>query len=168
AALAAYSAEGARMAVTVDDMIEAFLAKKHTVGAALETQAETSFDQTRFVAILLSILAVGLGLGIGFFLSRSIARGVGQVATAARGLAVGDLNQHINLDSSDEIGEMAGSVRDMIAYQQAMARVAHAIARGDLSQNAQPKAPSDQLGTAFQDMIGNLRMLVGQLEDAVL
>ena len=45
------------MAVTVDDMIEAFLAKKHTVGAALETQAETSFDQTRFIVILLSILA---------------------------------------------------------------------------------------------------------------
>ncbi|TMF03530.1 MAG: HAMP domain-containing protein [Chloroflexi bacterium] len=115
-ALAAYSAEGARMAVTVDDMIEAFLAKKHTVGAALETQAETSFDQTRFIAILLSILAVGLGLGIGFFLWRSIARGVGQVATAAKGLAVGDLNQRIPLESDDEIGQMAAAAREMIAW----------------------------------------------------
>ena len=104
------------MAVTVDDMIEAFLAKKHTVGAALETQAETSFDQTRFIAILLSILAVGLGLGIGFFLSRGIARGVGQVATAAKGLAVGDLNQRIPLESDDEIGQMAAPAREMIAW----------------------------------------------------
>jgi PAS domain S-box-containing protein len=167
-ALAAYREGGSRMGTTVDEMIDAFLAKKREVGATLEGQAEASFDLTRHIAILLSIAAAGLGLGIGFFLSRSIARGVGQVATAARGLAVGDLNQHINLDSDDEIGEMAGSVRDMIAYQQEMARVAHAIARGDLSQNVQPKAPSDQLGTAFQDMIGNLRTLVGQLEDAVL
>jgi PAS domain S-box-containing protein len=167
-ALAAYREGGSRMGTTVDEMIDAFLSKKREVGATLEGQAEASFDLTRHIAILLSIAAAGLGLGIGFFLSRNIARGVGQVATAARGLAVGDLNQHITLDSHDEIGEMAGSVRDMIAYQQEMARVAHAIARGDLSQNVQPKAPSDQLGIAFQDMIGNLRALVGQLEDAVL
>src|SRR5919202_409866 len=167
-ALAAYREGGSRMGTTVDEMIDAFLSKKREVGATLEGQAEASFDLTRHIAILLSIAAAGLGLGIGFFLSRNIARGVGQVATAARGLAVGDLNQHITLDSHDEIGEMAGSVRDMIAYQQEMARVAHAIARGDLSQNVQPKAPSDQLGIAFQDMIGNLRALAGQLEDAVL
>lgn len=167
AALAAYHQGGGRMGDTVDEMIDAYLAKKREVGANLEGQTEASFDLTRHIAILLSFAAVGLGLAIGFFLSRNIARGVGQVATAARGLAQGDLNQHIALDSRDEIGQMAGSVRDMIAYQQQMAQVAHAIARGDLSQNVQPKGPADQLGTAFQEMIANLRMLVGQLEDAV-
>jgi PAS domain S-box-containing protein len=167
AAQAAYRDGGGRMGATVDEMIDAFLAKKREVGASLEGQAEASFDLTRHIAILLSIAAAGLGLGIGFFLSRSIARGVGQVATAAKGLAVGDLNQRITLESRDEIGQMAGAVRDMIAYQQEMARVAHAIASGDLSQNVQPKGPSDQLGTAFEHMIGNLRTLVGQLEEAV-
>jgi PAS domain S-box-containing protein len=167
AALSAYRAGGAHVGATVDETIDAFLAKKREVGATLEGEAEVSFDLTRHIAILLSIAAAGLGLAIGFFLSRSIARGVGQVATAAKGLAVGDLNQRITLDSDDEIGEMAGAVRDMISYQQEMARVAHAIARGDLSQNVQAKGSSDQLGTAFQNMIANLRTLVGQLEDAV-
>jgi PAS domain S-box-containing protein len=167
AALAAYSADGARMGANVDSSIDAFLAKKREVGEQLEVQAEASFELTRRIAILLSIASVGLGLGIGFFLSRSIARGVGQVATAAKGLATGDLNQHITLESRDEIGSMAGAVRDMIAYQQDMARVAHAIAQGDLTQNVTPKSPADQLGVAFQHMIGNLRTLVGQLEDAV-
>ena len=79
-ALAAYREGGSRMGTTVDEMIDAFLAKKREVGATLEGQAEASFDLTRHIAILLSIAAAGLGLGIGFFLSRSIARGVGQVA----------------------------------------------------------------------------------------
>ena len=48
--------------------------------------------------------------------SRSIARGVGQVATAAKGLAVGDLNQRIPLESDDEIGQMAAAPREMIAW----------------------------------------------------
>lgn len=167
AALAAYSKDGARMGAVVDDMIEAFLAKKHTVGALLEAAAESSFDRTRLIAMLLSIAAVGMGLGIGFFLSRSIARGVGQVASAAKGLAVGDLNQRITLESGDEIGQMAAAAREMIAYQQEMARVAHTIARGDLTQEVRPKTATDQLGTAFQHMIGNLRTLVWQLEEAV-
>ena len=167
AALDAYRADGARMGANVDSSIDAFLAKKREVGANLEAEAEASFEATRRIAILLSIASVGLGLGIGFFLSRSIARGVGQVATAAKGLATGDLNQHITLRSRDEIGSMAGAVRDMIAYQQDMARVAHAIAQGDLTQNVEPKSPADQLGVAFQHMIGNLRTLVWQLEDAV-
>lgn len=167
AALAAYNADGARMATLVDKSIDAFLNKKHDVGAALQAQAEASFEQTWRLAILLSVVAAGLGLGIGVFLSRSIARGVGEVARAAAGLADGDLDQHIGLESNDEIGAMAAAVREMIAYQQQMARVAHAIARGDLTQDVQPKADTDQLGTAFQHMIDNLRTLVGQLENAV-
>jgi PAS domain S-box-containing protein len=167
AALNAYNVDGARMGANVDQAIDAFLAKKREVGARLESEAEASFDLTRGIAILLSLGAVGLGLGIGFFLSRSIAQGVGQVATAAEGLAVGDLNQRIPLQANDEIGSMAAAVREMIAYQQEMARVAHAISRGDLTQNVQPKGTTDQLGIAFQHMIDNLRTLVGQLEEAV-
>jgi PAS domain S-box-containing protein len=167
AALAAYIKDGPRLAEDVDQRIDAYLGKKHTVGAMLEAQADASFDQTRFIAILLSIVAAGLGLGIGFVLSRNIARGVGEVATAAKGLATGDLNQNVPVRSKDEIGQMAAAVREMIAYQQEMARVADAIARGDLNQSVHPKAATDRLGVAFQHMIENLRTLVGQLEDAV-
>jgi len=166
-ALAAYRADGARLSAQVDAAIDAFLAKKGEVGATLEAQSARSFEGIRTIATLLGVGAVGLGLGIGFFLSRSIGRGVRQVARAAEGLAQGDLNQRITLESRDEIGAMAQAVREMIGYQQEMARVAGAIAAGHLTQNVVPKAASDQLGTAFQHMIGNLRTLVGQLEDAV-
>ena len=168
AALAAYAA-GTRMSAPVDTAIDAFLARKREVGARLESEAEASFDLARRIAVLLAVGSVALGVTIGFslFLTRSIARGVRQVATAAAGLAVGDLNQRITLESRDEIGLMAGAVRKMIAYQQEMARVAHAIASGDLTQNVQPKGSTDELGIAFQHMIGNLRTLVEQLEDAV-
>jgi signal transduction histidine kinase len=47
-----------------------------------------------------------------------------------------------------------------------MARVAHAIARGDLSQDVEPKSEQDVLGTAFRQMSANLRLLVGQKEAA--
>jgi PAS domain S-box-containing protein len=166
-AMHAYGRDGARLGAAVDETIDAFLDKKRLVGASLEAAADQSFALTRGFAILLSFGAAGLGLSIGIFVSRSIAGGVGQVATAAQGLAVGDLDQHIARDSNDEIGQMAAAVRKMIAYQQEMARAAEAIARGDLTHQVEPKAATDQLGMAFRHMTINLRTLVGQLEEAV-
>jgi methyl-accepting chemotaxis protein len=60
-------------------------------------------------------LALLVGLGIALTLARSIARGVGQVATAATGIAEGDLGQRVDVRSADEIGTMADAVRAMIA-----------------------------------------------------
>ena len=105
-----------------------------------------------------------LALLIGFFLSRDIARTAGQVATAAKGLAVGDLNQQITIHSRDELGQMADAVRSMIAYQHEMAEVARAMATGDLTRDVKPKGAHDVLGIAFGRMTANLRTLVSDLQ----
>jgi signal transduction histidine kinase/ActR/RegA family two-component response regulator len=163
----AYQSEGVQRLTALDDAIEAFLSKKREVGVNLAANAEATYDSTRALAIGLSAGATGFGLLIGLFLSGSIARAVGQVARAAKGLAAGDLDQRIEVRSPDEIGDMAEAFREMVTYQQTMARVANAMSQGDLSQDVEPKGAADVLGTSFQRMIANLRALVGQLEDAV-
>ena len=167
AALASYRTQGAQLATNLDQAVDAYLTKKHTVGAALEAAATGSFDYTRNVAIVFSVASAGLGLLLGLLLSGRIASAVGQVARAAQGLARGDLNQRITIRSSDEIGAMATAFREMIGYQQEMARVANAIAVGDLTQDVLPKSDVDVLGIAFGRMTRNLRELVGQLEQAI-
>ena len=166
-ALASYRNEGQLLGREVDVAIDAYLEKKREVGVTIAGAAESTYDSTRRIAIILSGGAVGFGLLLGFFLSRSIARAVRQVAAAAQGLARGRVNQQIQVDSNDELGEMAEAFREMIAYQQEMARVANAMAQGDLSQDVEPKESDDLLGTAFRRMTRNLRTLVGELEDAV-
>ena len=49
----------------------------------------------------------------GFLLARSIARGLRAVATAASGIAAGDLEQEVNVRSQDELGRMVDAFRDM-------------------------------------------------------
>jgi methyl-accepting chemotaxis protein len=105
-----------------------------------------------------------LALLIGFFLLRDIARTASQVATAAKGLAVGDLNQKITVHSGDELGQMADGFRSMIAYQHEMADVASAMAMGDLTQNVAPKGTHDVLGIAFEHMAAKLRAFVSDLQ----
>ena len=167
AALAAYDSEGVRLTTNIDTAIDSFLARKGEVGQELAARSQDSYAMTRQVAIALSAASALLALLVGWMLSRRIARGVSQVATAAQGLAVGDIDQQIEVRSNDEVGQMAAAFRDMVVYQQEMARVADAMAKGDLSQEVQPKSSRDVLGSAFQRMTRNLRMLVNQLEDAV-
>ena len=167
AALTSYQTVGARLARDLDDSIDAAIAKKREVARTLEAAALSTYDETRAFAIGLSLGAVGLAFLIGFFVSRNIANAVRQVAAAAKGLARGNLEQTIRVASSDEVGDMAAAFQEMIQYQQEMARVANAIAQGDLSQEVEPNGPEDVLGTAFQGMGRNLRALVGQLEEAV-
>jgi signal transduction histidine kinase/DNA-binding response OmpR family regulator len=166
-ALVSYRSEGQALGREVDAAIDAYLAKKREVGVTIAGAAESTYDSTRRIAILLSVGAAGFGLLVGFFLSRSIARAARQVAAAAKGLARGRLNQQIQVNSRDEMGEMAEAFREMISYQQEMARVANAMSQGDLSQEVEPKEDDDLLGNAFHRMTRNLRTLVGELEDAV-
>jgi PAS domain S-box-containing protein len=167
AALAAYETEGVRLTAAVDDAIGQFLDTKGQVGGSLEAAAEATNESTRGLALWLAIAASGLGLLIGFMLSRSIAGAAEQVAVAARGLARGELDQTIAVRSRDELGQMGQAFREMIAYQKTMAAAADAIARGDLTRDLDPKSPRDLLGTAFRRMRANLSTLVGDLQDAV-
>ncbi|MHB8990680.1 MAG: methyl-accepting chemotaxis protein [Chloroflexota bacterium] len=117
--------------------------------------------------MVLSILglAVLIGLGLGWVISRVIANGVVAMTRAAQGLAQGDLEQEVSLrvKSGDEIGQMAAAFTGMIEYLRGMAAVAEAVSRGDLAQSVTPQSDRDALGVAFQRMIANLREMVAKV-----
>jgi PAS domain S-box-containing protein len=165
AARLSYETEGAALARQLDDAVGAFLSRKRDAAAQIAASHEAAYDSTRRVSIAASIGAAAFALLVGLVLSSTVARVARQVTQAARGLAMGDLNQQIPVRSRDELGQMAAAVDEAIAYQQHMAHVANAIAARDLSRDVQPKSADDVLGTAFQRMTANLRVLVGQLQE---
>ncbi len=141
------------------------LAEMNAQGARLaDEEIRTTYSQSQAITIPLLIVALVVGAAIGLLLSRGIADAAIQMASAARGLAQGDLRQRIDLQSTDELGQTATAFRAMIAYQTEMASVAEAIARGDLSRDVAPQSSEDVLGVAFQRMIGSLRRMAGAAE----
>ena len=98
--------------------------------------------------------------------ARGIASGVGQMLRAARGLAQGDIEQHVAVRSRDEIGAMAVAFEEMIAYNREMAGAAGEIAAGDLTITVTPKGDRDALGMAFAEMVTNLRELVSEVDES--
>ena len=164
---AAYDTDGAQLDSAIDDAIQSFLQAKREAGGELEQAAALKYAEARQLAIALSLGAVALALGVGWFMAQRVAGAARQVATAAEGLSRGELNQGIEVHSNDELGQMAASFRGMIAHQQRMAEIANAIARGDLTQEIEPTSDADVLGNAFRQMSGNLRLLVENLRHSL-
>ena len=149
-------------------VLDGLIGVQTRVGAEMNQQVTSTADTS--IKLLLGMIAAALlaGAGIAYFLSGGISRGVSEAGRAARGLAEGDLEQTMDIRSKDELGAMAASFREMIVYQQEMAGLAGAIARGDLTQSIEPKSERDQLGTAFHEMIRSLRDLVGQVQTSAI
>ena len=118
------------------------------------------------VCSLGTLLALALGIGVAYFTANSIVRPLHRLIEAAREIGEsGDLDQKLDIESRDEIGELAGTFEKMVSYLKEMAGVSEAIAQGDLTVKVQPRSDRDTLANAFQQMEDNLRALVRQVRD---
>lgn len=123
----------------------------------------STFRQSRTRTLLLLAAAILIGTLTAFFITRGITRGVRQVLVAVDGIAVGDVDQHIDVKSRDEVGEMARAAQRMTEYLNGMAGTAERIAAGDLSVKVTPQSERDKLGNACASMVANLRELIGKV-----
>ncbi|MCB0165163.1 MAG: HAMP domain-containing protein [Anaerolineae bacterium] len=121
--------------------------------------------QSRIILSIIMGVAVVLVTVIALFLVRTIARTVNIVTSAAVGIAEGDLEQWVEVDSHDELGRMAAAFQQMIAHLKYMASATDRLAQGDLTADIEPKSERDVLGNALARMITHLRQLVGQMTE---
>jgi|GEM_PF-1373114 len=139
------------------DIIDPILNGIYNETAEAQRNAKSSLDSTLNASIVI-VLALGavsaaIGLVIAFFLARYFASIVLKLADAAKSLATGNLEQNIEIDSGDEMGDMAHAFRSMIDYMKEMADAARSLARGDVGVHINAKSADDVLGYAFNDMI---------------
>jgi methyl-accepting chemotaxis protein len=105
------------------------------------------------------VLALGLAIALYAFASLYllVTRSLREIAEAAAGLAEGDVDQQIQVDSRDEIGQVGRAFQDMVAYLAEMAAAATRIAQGDVSVDVEARSEHDELATAFEAMVASLR-----------
>jgi methyl-accepting chemotaxis protein len=114
------------------------------------------------------VLALGLLLALYAFgaLYLLVTRSLRQIAAAAEGLAEGDVDQQLDVDSRDEVGQVATAFRSTISYLKDAAGAAERIADGDLTVDVQPRSERDALGTSFAVMTTKLRTLLGEVSNS--
>ena len=138
-----------------------------------KSREETSrtADRASLISFIFTIggtLVAGIA---GFFVAISTAKSITQplthLITVAREIGdSGDLDQNIDIHRNDEIGALATTFNNMVAYLKEMASVSMAVAEGDLTVEVVPRSKRDTLGNAFLRMSHGLQELVRTTRDS--
>src|SRR5580700_9809321 len=155
-----------------------WLTKSSTVLDQTNTQITKSLDETSSSAQRASTFSTGLttggtliavlvGLCVAFYTAKSITEPLTHLITVAREIGdSGDLDQNIDIHRNDEIGALATTFNNMVAYLKEMAGVSAAVAEGDLAIEVVPRSKRDTLGNAFVRMQHGLQDLVRTTRDS--
>jgi methyl-accepting chemotaxis protein len=114
-----------------------------------------------------TFLALVWGFVVAFYTAKSITEPLTHLITVAREIGdSGDLDQNIDIHRNDEIGALATTFNNMVAYLKEMAGVSAAVAEGDLAIEVVPRSKRDTLGNAFVRMQHGLQDLVRTTRDS--
>lgn len=147
---AAYFAQAVPLLEQIEGGLTESIRANSEYAKTLDAQIDAAHESAINIMIIALVLAFLIGGSLSFYLSTRISNSVKQVAVATDGLSRGELDQTIDINSKDELGDMANSLRKMIVYQNNMASIAEAIARGELAEGVQPQSSRDVFGNAFQ------------------
>jgi len=149
--------------------------------------AETIASRALITVIVALILSVALSILVARYVSSGIVRSLQALKAVTARLSEGDLSlettpqnllRHqdektisaglgeIDLDSKDEIGDLARSFSSMVSYLKEMAEISESIAGGDLSRRVEPRSSRDALGRAFSRMTDGLSILVRKVRES--
>ena len=134
-------------------------------------ETSKSVDRASTVGFIVStlgtLLAIFLGGFVAFYTAKSISQPLTHLITVAREIGdSGDLDQNIDIHRNDEIGALATTFNNMVAYLKEMAGVSMAVAEGDLTVEVVPRSKRDTLGNAFLRMSHGLQELVRTTRDS--
>lgn len=83
------------------------------LGVDLPVEFLDVFNDFRRMTILLTAVAIGLTILVGFFFARSLSRPIGELVRSAEKMERGEMGEPVAVDSRDEIGYLGDAMENM-------------------------------------------------------
>jgi methyl-accepting chemotaxis protein len=145
---------------SLEGNLEAILASEREQMSAAAASNSASYAMTRLWTLVVSGATILIALAAAILIATGISRGLKKIALVADGVAIGDLNQNVEIKSNDEIKDLVDTINVMTANLRNTAGLADRIAQGDLSVSPQRLSDKDTLGISLENMVVNLRNTV--------
>lgn len=159
-----------RAQAKLDELLEVGTGTTDALRAELNgaiDDTESGVEGASRATVIVSVAVIGLTLLVVLWNAIAILPPLRAVTRTARRLAVGDVSSKIETRATGgEFGVLVEAFTDVSEYVGRAAEVAESLATGDLTQHLEAKGDSDQLGIAVQDMVGNLRQIMRDLDGA--
>ncbi len=123
-------------------------------GILMERSGAESFAMSKrstMIIIIAGIIALLSGIGIAFWVTRSITRPIGNAVTAANALAAGDLTYRIESTAKDETGILLTAMKNMTEKLLQIIEDVHQAADNVASGSEELSASSEQMSQGVND-----------------
>jgi methyl-accepting chemotaxis protein len=127
-------------------------------------EASATYVTTRTVLLSVAIAALIIAAAAAAWVMVSISSGLKKIGAMAQAVSIGDLDQHIEIKTNDEIRDVVNTVNIMTENLRNTAGMANQIAGGDLMVQPKPLSDKDVLGKSLASMVERLR---GVVSDAI-
>jgi methyl-accepting chemotaxis protein len=134
------------------------------ISVAPTSEILASAHSLRNTLILIAVILVLAVAGILAFVTTKLVKPAERLRDAAQQISTGDLDVEIDNESADEIGQVADSFREIVAYLSDLAAVADQIAAGHLNVQVEPRSEQDRLGIAISRMRAQIEQLLRQIQ----
>jgi len=145
----------------IDAAIKALLDVQDASLRAADDETNQLYASVSTLTIAVSVLAVIIAIGAALWIAIGINNGLKRIKLAIDAVAIGDLDQRVEVKSNDEIKDLVTTVNSMTENLRASAAIAEKIAGGDLTVSPKPLSDKDTLGLALQLMVVKLRDVIG-------
>jgi len=173
--LADYKTQKSQISDNINQQIETIEEQITEIDRLADEEAMTEVslaEKTEKISNTLIIVSIIFGTILAIFIAliitRSIVKPINKIRDEAKEIAnTGDLTKRATVTSSDEVGEMALALNDMLDNTagpvKALSEIAETISKGDLRVNVDVQAKGDivKLVTAMKMMVDSLKEFVG-------
>ncbi len=135
-----------------------------TISNDFQQDNDKNIRNVLIVVIVTALAAIALASLAAFLIGKKISKPIVALTAVSEKLAMGDTNVDIAVTTNDEVGVLSyafGKIVDNIKLQSENAR---RISEGDLSIEIIPKSDGDILSQSMNQMIQELRNLVGEAQ----
>ena len=161
----AHMMEAIRTAITHSDNMVAFVNER---SANEYEEMHSTGILTMVIVIIVSVLAVIIGLAMATYITKMIGAGVAQAEVAAEKMMAGDFNIEITYESEDEIGVLCRSIKSFANGSSSIIddidHIAGELADGNLT--VQSRCPNAYVGS-FETILSSLRTLTDKFNEII-
>jgi methyl-accepting chemotaxis protein len=152
--------EGRDIVDAIEAAINVRMESNKATMAQADTDTDAQYQTTRNFIFGLTGIALVIAVVAALWIALGISRGLNKIMGVAEAVAIGDLNQDVEIKSNDEIRDLVNTINVMTANLRNTASIADQIAGGNLTISPKPLSDKDTLGIALESMVERLRGVV--------
>lgn len=113
-----------------------------------------------------AIVSVIITLAYAFYLIRTIRMSVAQLSVAAKEIALGKVDVHMEKYNNDEFGDLIDEYTEVISNIKYQAGIAQEVSHGNLTVQVESKSTDDLLGNSLKKLVEDNHHALSNINDA--